>query len=192
MRIDDGVKRDILARTDIGEYIGAVVSLRKRGNDLVGLCPFHGEKTPSFHVHPDRGFFKCFGCDAAGDVIRFVQLHDNLGFVDAMRMLAKRAGIQLEDEDPATARVRSEKEAIYHANDVAARFFHRVLTQDPEGAKGRNYCAGRGISTETIATFALGFAPERWDGLVAELQREGVDPALAATAGMVKAGQRGL
>jgi DNA primase len=71
VRIDDGVKRDILARTDIGEYIGTVVSLRKRGNDLVGLCPFHGEKTPSFHVHPDRGFFKCFGCDAAGDVIRF-------------------------------------------------------------------------------------------------------------------------
>jgi DNA primase len=191
MRIDDGVKRDILARTDIGEYIGAVVSLRKRGNDLVGLCPFHGEKTPSFHVHPDRGFFKCFGCDAAGDVIRFVQLHDNLGFVDAMRMLAKRAGIQLEDEDPATARVRSEKEAIYHANDVAARFFHRALTDAAEGEKGRRYCAGRGLTTETIATFALGFASDRWDGLVVELQREGVDLAVAAAAGLVKAGQRG-
>jgi DNA primase len=191
VRIDDGVKRDILARTDIGEYIGTVVSLRKRGNDLVGLCPFHGEKTPSFHVHPDRGFFKCFGCDAAGDVIRFVQLHDNVNFVDAMRILAKRAGIELEAEDPAQARVRSEKEAIYHANDVAARFFHRVLTHSPDGEKGRAYCAGRGISTESIAAFKLGFAPERWDGLVAELQREGVDLALAAKAGLVKAGQRG-
>jgi DNA primase len=191
VRIDDGIKRDILARTDIGEYIGTVVSLRQRGNDLVGLCPFHGEKTPSFHVHPDRGFFKCFGCDAAGDVIRFVQLHENVNFVDAMRVLAKRAGIQLESEDPAAARVRSEKEAIYHANDVAARFFHRVLVQDAEGAKGRDYCAGRGISAESIAAFKLGFAPERWDGLVSELQREGVDLALAVKAGLVKAGQRG-
>ena len=192
MRIDDGVKRDILARTDIGEYIGAVVSLRKRGNDLVGLCPFHGEKTPSFHVHPDRGFFKCFGCDAAGDVIRFVQLHDNLGFVDAMRMLAKRAGIQLEDEDPATARVRSEKEAIYHANDVAAKFFHRVLTHDPEGEIARRYCADRGISSESITQFKLGYAPDRWDGLATELQREGVDLGLAEKAGLVKKGQRGF
>ena len=191
MRIDDGVKREILARTDIGEVIGAVVTLRKRGNDLVGLCPFHGEKTPSFHVHPDRGFFKCFGCDAAGDVIRFVQLHDNLNFVDAMRVLAKRAGIALEAEDPATARVRSEKEAIYHANDVAARWFHRVLLSEREGEPGRQYCAGRGIAAESIAGFALGYAPDRWDGLTAELQREGVDLELAAKAGLVKAGQRG-
>ena len=81
MRIDDSMKREVLTRTDIAEYIGQFVTLRKRGNSLVGLCPFHAEKTPSFHVHPDRGFFKCFGCDAAGDVIRFVQLHDNLNFL---------------------------------------------------------------------------------------------------------------
>jgi DNA primase len=191
VRIDDGVKRDILARTDIGDYIGTVVSLRKRGNDLVGLCPFHGEKTPSFHVHPDRGFFKCFGCDAAGDVIRFVQLHDNLNFVDAMRVLAKRAGIELESEDPAQARVRSEKEAIYHANDVAAKYFHRVLLSEPEGKTGREYCAGRGINAASIAQFKLGYAPDRWDGLTAELEREGVPPEIAVKAGLVKQGQRG-
>jgi DNA primase len=191
VRIDDGVKREILARTDIGEFIGTVVSLRKRGNDLVGLCPFHGEKTPSFHVHADRGFFKCFGCDAAGDVIRFVQLHDNLSFVDAMRVLAKRAGVELEPEDPRAARVRSEKEAIYHANDVAARWFHRVLVEQPEGEAARAYVAKRGITTETIAAFDLGFAPDRWDGLVRELTREGVDLTIAERAGLVKAGQRG-
>jgi DNA primase len=185
------VKREILARIDIGEYIGTVVSLRKRGNDLVGLCPFHGEKTPSFHVHPDRGFFKCFGCDAAGDVIRFVQLHDNLAFVDALRVLAKRAGVELEAEDPRAARVRSEKEAIYHANDVAARWFHRVLLESPEGEPGRAYAAKRGFAAETIATFKLGFAPDRWDGLVRELAREGVDLNIAERAGLVKAGQRG-
>src|SRR5476651_2586491 len=111
MRIDENVIKEVQLRTDIGALIGSYVSLHKRGRDLVGLCPFHGEKTPSFHVHPDRGFFKCFGCAAGGDVIRFVQLHDNLGFVDALTMLAKRAGIELESEDPRAARVRSEKEA---------------------------------------------------------------------------------
>ncbi len=191
MRIDDGVKREILARTDIGEYIGTVVSLRKRGNDLVGLCPFHGEKTPSFHVHPDRGFFKCFGCDAAGDVIRFVQLHDNLAFVDALRVLAKRAGVELEAEDPRAARIRSEKESIYHANDVAARWFHRVLVGEPEGESARAYVAKRGLTNETIVAFGIGFAPDRWDGLVHELTREGVDLDIAAQAGLLKAGQRG-
>jgi DNA primase len=191
MRIDEGVKREILARTDIGEYIGTIVSLRKRGNDLVGLCPFHGEKTPSFHVHPDRGFFKCFGCDAAGDVIRFVQLHDNLAFVDALRVLAKRAGVELEAEDPHAARARSEKEAIYHANDVAAKWFHRVLLESPEGEPARAYVAKRGLSTATITAFALGYAPDRWDGLVRELTREGVDLTIAERAGLVKAGQRG-
>jgi DNA primase len=189
--ISEAVKREILSRTDIGDYIGTVVSLRKRGNDLVGLCPFHGEKTPSFHVHPDRGFFKCFGCDAAGDVIRFVQLHDNLSFVDAMRVLAKRAGVELEAEDPQAARARSEKEAIYHANDIAARWFHRVLLEQPEGEPARAYVARRGFTAETVASFGLGFAPDRWDGLVRELAREGVDPAIAERAGLLKAGQRG-
>jgi DNA primase catalytic core len=191
VRIDDGVKRDILARIDIGDYIGSVVSLRKRGNDLVGLCPFHGEKSPSFHVHPDRGFFKCFGCSAGGDVIRFVQLHDNLNFVDAMRVLAKRAGIELEAEDPATSRLRSEKEAIYHANDIAARWFHQMLLHDASGARARAYCERREISAASIAEFMLGYAPDRWDGLTGELERAGVPPDLAAKAGLVKPGQRG-
>jgi DNA primase len=192
VRIDDGVKREVLARIDIGEYIGTFVSLRKRGNDLVGLCPFHGEKTPSFHVHPDRGFFKCFGCAAGGDVIRFVQLHDNLGFVDALTALAKRAGIELASEGPRAARVRSEKEAIYHANEVAARWFHHVLVAEPAGEPARAYCAGRGITQESIDAFALGYAPEGWQGLVDALGREDVEPEIAAKAGLVKPGQRGF
>lgn len=191
MQIDDGVKREVLARIDIGEFIGGVVSLRKRGNDLVGLCPFHGEKTPSFHVHPDRGFFKCFGCGAGGDVIRFVQLHDNLGFVDALRVLAKRAGVELEDEDPRAARARGEKEAIYHANEIAARWFHQILLNDPAGEPGRRYCEKRELRAETIERFGLGYAPDRWDGLASELRREGVEPGVGIAAGLLKAGQRG-
>jgi DNA primase len=191
VRIDDGVKREILARADIGEVIGSYVSLRKRGNDLVGLCPFHGEKSPSFHVHPDRGFFKCFGCGAGGDVLTFVQKQENVGFTDALRILGKRYGVEIENEDPRAARVRSEKEAIYHANEVARAWFHRMLLDPHEGAEARSYCEGRGITPATIEAFSLGFAPDRWEGLVAELRANDVDLALAAKAGLLKPSQRG-
>ena len=191
VRIDDGVKREILARADIGEVIGAYVTLRKRGNDLVGLCPFHGEKTPSFHVHPDRGFFKCFGCGAAGDVFTFLQKQESVSFPDALRMLGKRYGVEVESEDPRAARVRSEKEAIYHANEVARAWFHRMLLDAREGAAARAYCANRGITGETIERFSLGFAPEGWDGLTTELRRNDVDLALAVKAGLLKPSQRG-
>lgn len=187
MRIDDGVKREVLARADIGEVIGAYVTLRKRGNDLVGLCPFHGEKSPSFHVHPDRGFYKCFGCDAKGDVLTFVQKQENVGFQDALRILGKRYGVEIVDEDPRSARVRSEKEAIYHANEVARAWFHRMLLDSREGARARAYCENRGITAATIEAFSLGYAPDDWDGLVGELRRNDVDPALAAKAGLLKA-----
>ena len=191
MRIDDGVKRDVLARADIGEVIGAYVTLRKRGNDLVGLCPFHGEKSPSFHVHPDRGFFKCFGCDAKGDVFSFLQKQENIAFPDALRMLAKRYGVEVENEDPRAARARSEKEAIYHANEVARAWFHRMLLDPHEGAQARAYCANRGITDATIQAFSLGFAPDGWDGLVGELRRNDVDLEIAAKAGLLKPSQRG-
>ncbi|HYL27460.1 MAG TPA: CHC2 zinc finger domain-containing protein, partial [Candidatus Nitrosotalea sp.] len=112
MRYDQGVLREIRARVDIAAFIGAYLPLKKRGNDLVGLCPFHAEKTPSFHVHPDKGFFKCFGCGAGGDVITFLQRSDNVPFGDAVRMLAAKAGVELEAENPRAARARSEREAI--------------------------------------------------------------------------------
>jgi DNA primase len=191
VRIDESVKRDVLTRTDIAEYIGQFVTLRKRGNSLVGLCPFHAEKTPSFHVHPDRGFFKCFGCDAHGDVIDYVRLAENLTFPDAMRVLAKRAGVVLEAEDPLAARARTDKEAIYAANSVAASYFHRLLCIDPAGEPARQYCSARGLERATIEAFKLGYAPDRWDGLLGELKAEGIDLPTAAKAGLLKPGQSG-
>jgi DNA primase len=191
VRIDDSVKREVLTRTDIAEYIGQFVTLRKRGSSLVGLCPFHAEKTPSFHVHPDRGFFKCFGCDAHGDVISYLRRAENLTFPDALRVLAKRAGIDVEAEDPATARVRNEKEAIYAANAVAASYFYRLLSIDPLGEPARQYCERRGLSRSIVDAFKLGYAPDRWDGLVAELKANAVDLPTAAKAGLVKLGQSG-
>ncbi len=190
MRFDQSVVREIHARTDIASYIGQYVSLRKRGNDLVGLCPFHSEKTPSFHVHPDRGFFKCFGCGAGGDVISFAQKFENLPFGDAVRMLAAKAGVAVEAETPGSARARTEREAIYEANVVAAAFFERML-RDAGGSQARAYAEQRGFSQATIERFHLGFAPDTWDALVVELQRHGVDLVLAEKAGLVKQGQRG-
>lgn len=190
MRFDQGAVREIHARIDIASFIGSYVSLRKRGNDLVGLCPFHSEKTPSFHVHPDKGFFKCFGCGAGGDVITFLSKLENLGFPDAVRVLAQKAGVELEPESPQTLRARSEREAIYEANRIAAGFFERML-REANGARARAYCERRGISQASIEKFHLGYAPDGWNGLTDELQRSGVDLALAEKAGLVKRGERG-
>jgi DNA primase len=187
VRIDQSVTREILARTDLAALIGQYVSLHKRGRDLVGLCPFHGEKTPSFHVHPDRGFFKCFGCGKGGDAIRFMMELENLRFPDAARMLAKRAGVELVDEDPRESRRRSEREAIYDANKIATAFFHRLLLNDQRGEAARRYCEGRGITTATIEAFQLGFSLPEWSALADELQREGVEVQIALAAGLVKA-----
>ncbi len=190
MRFDRGVIAEIHARVDIASLIGQYVQLKKRGNDLVGLCPFHGEKTPSFHVHPDRGFFKCFGCGAGGDVLAFVQKMENLPFGDAVRMLGSKAGIQLEPENPYATRARTEREAIYEANRVAAGYFARTLRTNA-GRQARAYLEERGISEDTVEKFTLGYAPDSWSGLVDELERERVGLPSAVAAGLLKNGQRG-
>lgn len=190
MKYDQGVLSEIRARVDIAAFIGGYVPLKKRGNDLVGLCPFHSEKTPSFHVHPDRGFFKCFGCGVGGDVITFAQKLENLTFGDAVRALAAKAGVELEPENPRAARVRSEREAIYEANRIAAAYFARMLAQEG-GSGARAYLQRRGFSGDVVERFTLGYAPDSWSGLVNELERNGVDLVLAAKAGLVKRGQHG-
>jgi len=191
VRIDAGAIREIRDRLDLGEFIGGYVALQRRGRDLVGLCPFHGERSPSFVVHPDKGFFKCFGCGAAGDVVGFYQKIENVPFPEAARALAKRAGVELPEEDAGAARTRGEKERIYAANEVAVAYFHRMLVLDPAGADARAYCERRDLRAETIDAFKLGFAPNGWDGLARELQRAGVDAEIAIRAGLLKAGQRG-
>lgn len=190
MRFDQGAVREIHARIDIASFVGSYVSLRKRGNDLVGLCPFHSEKTPSFHVHPDKGFFKCFGCGVGGDVITFLSKLENLSFPDAVRVLAQKAGVELEPESPQTLRVRSEREAIYEANRIATALFERLF-REPVGAPARAYCERRGISQASIEKFHLGYAPDSWSALTDELGRAGIDLAVAAKAGLLKRGERG-
>jgi DNA primase len=189
-RLDQSAIREIHTRIDIATFIGQYVSLKKRGRDLVGLCPFHGEKTPSFHVHPEEGYFKCFGCGAGGDVIAFAMKLENLPFGDAARVLAKKAGIEIENEDPRAARVRNEREAIYEANALAAAYFERML-RSAAGADARAYCERRGFGEAIVERFHLGYAPDGWNGLTDELRAHGVDLELAAKAGLVKPSQRG-
>ena len=189
-RLDQSVIREIHTRIDIATFIGQYVSLKKRGRDLVGLCPFHGEKTPSFHVHAEEGYFKCFGCGAGGDVIAFAMKLENLPFADAVRVLAGKAGIALESEDPRAARRRSEREAIYEANSIAAAYFEHMF-KSAAGAAARAYCEKRGFGEAIVDRFHLGYAPDGWNGLTDELTKEGVDLQLAERAGLVKPSQRG-
>ncbi len=189
-RLDQSVIREIHTRIDIATFIGQYVSLKKRGRDLVGLCPFHGEKTPSLHVHQEEGYFKCFGCGVGGDVIAFAMKLENLPFTDAARLLANKAGIALESEDPRAARRRNEREAIYEANAIAAAYFERVLRGEA-GTSARAYCEKRGFGEAIVERFHLGYAPDGWNGLTDELRAHDVDLPLAEKAGLVKPSQRG-
>ena len=157
-------REDIAAvreRAPIEEIVGQHVALRSAGvGSLKGLCPFHQEKTPSFNVNPDKGFFKCFGCGAGGDVLKFVELHQKLPFPEAVRYLAARAGIQVPEaeggpDDRAAAAVR---EALLKVHETAAAFYREQLAS-AAGARARRELEQRGLRPETIETFGYGYAP---------------------------------
>ncbi|TAM59168.1 DNA primase [bacterium] len=189
--IADSVLSEIQARLPLVEVVGSYVQLRKRGKDYVGLCPFHSERTPSFSVAPEKGFFKCFGCGQGGGLFKFIELIENVSFPDAIRLLAKRAGVEVEEETPAMARRRSEREAIYEANAAAVAYFQEQLRKGADDGAGRRYCAKRGLSDATLEAFKIGYAPDRWDGLTGYLRDLDIDLSIAARAGLVKPGQRG-
>lgn len=177
---------ELKSHVDIVQVIGERVPLRKAGAaSWKGLCPFHGEKTPSFHVHGDKQFFHCFGCNASGDVIKFLQLTDTLSFPDAVRQLAGRAGIPVpEPEDGQEERESArEREALLKAHEVAALWFREQLAS-PGGAAGRRLLADRGMTAETIELLGMGFAPGS-DGLRTRLLKEGFDESTLVKSGLV-------
>jgi DNA primase len=151
---------DLKAQTDIVQVIGEVVPLKKAGATWKGLCPFHQEKTPSFNVNRDKGFFKCFGCGAGGDVVTFIELHQKMPFLEAVRYLAGRSGIQVpEGPGGAEDRVASaEREALVKLHEEAAAFYREQLAS-PAGARARRELESRGLTAETIQTFGYGYAP---------------------------------
>jgi DNA primase len=177
---------DLKHQADIVVVIQDYVSLKKTGATYKGLCPFHGEKTPSFHVNRDKGFFHCFGCGTGGDVFKFVELHDKIGFQDAVKQLAQRFGMtlpQLEQSDEQRAN-SAEREALLKAHDAAAAWFREQLAS-PAGARVRAQIAARGIAEATAAALGLGFAPRSRDGLKQGLLAQGFSPALLLRAGLL-------
>ena len=184
---DRAVLLEINAKVDLLAYVSQYVTLKKQGREYVGLCPFHAERTPSFSVNAEKGVWHCYGCDAGGDLFKFVQRHENTDFPTAVRMLAARAGITLE-ETPGAARRRSEREAIYEANAAAQTFFAANLRRS---RSAQAYLTKRGIEDETARTFGIGYAPDAWDELRQSLAKSGVEPAVAVAAGLIRPRERG-
>ncbi len=178
---------DVRAAADIVTVISDYVSLRKAGTAYKGLCPFHGEKTPSFSVNRDRGFFHCFGCGAGGDVFKFVELQEKVGFTDAVRQLAQRFGIPIPEVE-ATDEAResaAEREALLRIHEVAAAYYREQL-EAADGVRIRDYLAGeRGLTVDTMSALGLGFAPPSRDGLRQRLQKQGFAAALVVRSGLV-------
>ncbi len=159
---DQAFKDEVRSKNDIVEVISSYVKLEQRGNRYVGLCPFHAEKTPSFHVIPQQQFYHCFGCKASGDVFTFLQEREHMSFYETLVHLAKRARIPLpkEERTPEEEKAYRERRALFDALDLAARFFHNQLLTEP-GKAGLAYLTGRGLTEETIRRFRLGWAPGR-------------------------------
>ena len=176
---------DLKSHVDIVQVVQERVPLRKSGATWKGLCPFHGEKTPSFHVNGDKGFFHCFGCGVGGDVIKFVELHDKVGFQDAVRQLAARAGLAVPEADDARQDAESsrEREALLKVHEVAAGWFREQLGT-PAGAAARRFLAERAMTPETIEALGMGFAPAS-GGLRARLQKDGFEEPLLLKSGLV-------
>lgn len=174
---------EVRARADIVEIIGAQARLKRAGRNLVGLCPFHNEKTPSFSVNPERGFFHCFGCGAGGSVFDFVMRTEGLSFGEALRSLARRYGVELPEGGAGA--VGGEREALAAANQVAAEFYAHVLWNTHDGAMARDYLKARGVTVETARAFMLGFAPARPANLAAVMAKRGLLEA-AVKAGLVR------
>lgn len=164
--ITDDLKHDVLAATDLVALVGAVTGLKKAGNSWKGLCPFHGEKTPSFHVHPDRGFYYCFGCGAKGDAITFVRETEKLEFHEAVAYLARRAGIPLPVRRSGTRADRAKESRAAEALVAAARYFREQL---PKSRAAVAVLEGRGVPREEWEVLGFGAAPDAWDGLLRTL-----------------------
>jgi DNA primase len=181
------VKEEVKRAADIVEVIGQFVQLRKSGQNYVGLCPFHSEKTPSFAVNPAKGIFHCFGCKKGGDVLTFWMEYHNVSFSQALRDLAERYHVPLDEQrwTPGEKRRLEIKEALFGVNGKAAEFYRELLAESKTGEPGRRYLSARGIDRETAGSFMLGYAPEGWDALTSRLQKQGQDMDLAVQAGLV-------
>ena len=189
MAIPEQFIDELVARSEISDVVSSYVSLKKKGANLWGLCPFHSEKTPSFSVSQEKQIYHCFGCGKGGGVISFLMEIENLPFVDAVRLLAQRAGMEVPDAS-ADDESRKKRARALAANRDAARFYHEYL-KSPGGARVRDYIAQRQITPRTATRFGLGAAPDQWDGLIRALSEQGYTKLELIEAGLAVAGKNG-
>lgn len=185
-----GVTSEVIAevrmRASILEVISETVVLKRAGKEYKGLCPFHGEKSPSFHVNPEKGIYKCFGCNEGGDVFAFVQKIKGLDFLDTVRELAHKYGVQLVESEE-QRKEYDRRSQILMLYQQAAEYYARLLRDPHEGAVARKYLTDRGITEDTMERFKLGYAPNAWDGLLSYLtEKTRVSPATLEEAGLVR------
>ncbi len=185
--IDRSYIEELIARNDIVEIVGTYVSLKRSGRGHVGLCPFHNERTPSFSVNGEHQYYHCFGCGAGGGVINFVMMHNNLGYIEAVKFLAQRVGMKMPDEDDEYARRRSR---LFKVNKLAARYFHENLLGE-NGARARDYLHTRGLSSAMVTRFGIGYASEGFNNLTRFMRAENIGEEELVTVGLIRKGNRG-
>ena len=179
---------ELVARNPIEDVVGQYVSLKRSGGNLFGLCPFHGEKTASFSVSPDKGIYYCFGCHKGGGVINFQMEIEGLSYPDAIRSLAKRVGMQVPEDEQYQSRYKAQ-ERLWALSKEAARFFYSKLYA-PEGAAALAYARGRGMPKSTLTTFGIGYAPNTWDSLVKAMKAKGYTEQELIDSGLVTKSQK--
>ena len=180
---------ELIARNDIADVVGSYVALTRKGGNLFGLCPFHSERTPSFSVAPDKQIYYCFGCKRGGGVINFIMEEEGLTFPDAVRFLAKRAGMEVPEEDGDRDAAR-RRQRLLDLNRDAARFYYDLL-QKPEGRAVQDYLDRRKIRRATAVNFGMGASPDSWDTLLTAMTAKGYSKAELLTAGLVVQGKNG-
>jgi DNA primase len=174
--IKPGTIQEIFDTARIEEVIGNFVSLRKRGSNYIGLCPFHNERTPSFNVSPTKGIYKCFGCGKAGNVVNFIMEHEHYSYPEALKLLAKKYNIEIQEEEqtPEIQQALSEQESLFNLTAYAQKFFTDRLFNSEEGkAVGLTYLKERGFREDTIIKFQLGYSPDKWDAFTQKAQDSG-------------------
>ncbi len=185
-RFSDNFRERVRSSSDIVDVIGASIPLKRNGANFVCLCPFHREKSPSFNVNPARQIFHCFGCQAGGDVFKFVQMYENISFPEAIERLAERARIPLEYEAGTGApENRGLKDALLKLHEAICLRWQQCLANEAAGELARNYLAQRGVAPETLKEFRLGAAPEAWDDTVNWAKSKGFDETLCEQAGLI-------
>lgn len=182
--------QEIKEKNDIVSVISEYVSLKRSGRSLLGLCPFHNEKTASFNVNPNKQFFYCFGCGAGGDVFSFIMKIENLEFIDAARRLAERAGIPWP-ESIKNSENDHRKDSYYKINQLAAAFYSQYLLKTEAGKPARDYLSKRGINVELWQKFNLGYAPSAWHNLTEIIRKKGFSLQQAAELGLIAMGENG-